>query len=199
MKKTNKVLKGKIENVQRVRTRTGNSMITFTVGGTPCKAFGKGAETVIRWMEIDPHTAGEFEGFFEKRSERFGTEFVAAHGKPIEIKGIDHAGSLEMAASGAGASGTTLASAISGSVEPIPAASEREGLEESSPAKADTFGLTEGDCSEDKACFSLPAARQHKAPDLKKNPPVTTGFRNFEEMERYYYATHPEAAEKKPS
>ena len=76
MRKTNKVLKGRIENVQRVRTRTGNSMITFTVGGTPCKAFGKGADTVIRWMEIDPHTAGEFDGFFEKHSARFGTEFV---------------------------------------------------------------------------------------------------------------------------
>jgi hypothetical protein len=199
VKKTNKVLKGKIENVQRVRTRTGNSMITFTVGGTPCKAFGKGAETVSRWMETDPHTAGEFEGFFEKRSERFGTEFVAVHSKAIEIKEIDHAGSLEMTASGAGGPGTALASALSGAAEPIPAASKREGLEESSPAKADTFRLTEGDCSEEKACSSLPAARQHKAPDLKKNPPVTTGFRTFEEMERYYYATHPGAAETRPS
>lgn len=180
MKKTNKVVKGKIEKVERVRTRTGNSMITFTVGGIPCKAFGKGAETVIRWMETDPHTAGEFEGFFEKRSERFGTEFVAVHGKAIEIKEIDSAGSLEMAASGAGASGTAAASAISGPVEPIPGVSKREGLE-------------------GKTCFPLPAAQEHKAPDVKKSPPVTTGFRTFEEMERYYYATHPGAAEKKPS
>ena len=199
MKKTNKVLKGKIENVQRVRTRTGNSMITFTVGGTPCKAFGKGAETVSRWMATDPHTAGEFEGFFEKRSARFGTEFVTVHGKAIEIKEIDNAGRLEMAVSGAGASGAALASALSSPVEPIPAASKREGLEESSPAKADTFRLTEGDCSVERACFFVPVTRQHKAPDLKKNPPVTTGFRTFEEMERYYYATHPGAAEKKPS
>lgn len=226
MKKTTNVLKGRIENLRRVATRTGNPMVTFTVGGTPCKAFGKGAETVSQWMQVDPNSAGEFEGFFEKRSEKFGKEFVAVRGKPIEIKGNDNAGSLEMAALGEGASGTTLASTTSCSVEPIPAASGREGLEKSSPASVggetegvstamtehqntshlatskpepDTFRLTEGDCSVEKASSPLPAARQHKAPDLKKNPQVTTGFRTFEEMERYYYATHPAAAQKKPS
>ena len=121
MKKTTKVLKGKIENVKRVRTRTGNSMVTFTVGETPCKAFGKGAETVSQWLQVDPNSAGEFEGFFEKRSEKFGQEFVAVHGKPIQTETIEKAGRLELAASGTGASGNLVASADSVTPEPIPA------------------------------------------------------------------------------
>src|SRR5712671_5069412 len=69
MDKTTDVVKGRIENLKRIATRTPNSMITFTVARTPCKAFGKGAETVVRWIECDPNSAGEFEGHFEKRSE----------------------------------------------------------------------------------------------------------------------------------
>ena len=120
MKKKTVVVKGKIENMKRVRTRTENSMITFTVGGTPCKAFGKGAEAVTRWMQLDPNSAGEFEGYFDKPSERFGREFVAVHGKAIETEKIDNADRLVMAASVAGAPGAASASAPSGPVEPIP-------------------------------------------------------------------------------
>jgi hypothetical protein len=119
MKKT-VVVKGKIENMKRVRTRTENSMITFTVGGTPCKAFGKGAEAVSRWRQLDPNSAGEFEGYFDRRSERVGREFVAVHGKVIETGRIDNAHRLMMAASGAGAPGAASASTPSGPVEPIP-------------------------------------------------------------------------------
>ena len=114
------VVKGKIENLKRVATRTENSMITFTVGGTPCKSFGKGAETVSHWMQFDPNTAGEFEGYFDRRSEKFGREFVAVHGKPIETERIDNADRLEMAASGVGSPGVASASAPSCPVEPIP-------------------------------------------------------------------------------
>ena len=88
------------------------------MGGTPCKAFGKSAETVSRWIQLDPNSAGEFEGYFDKRSERFRKEFVAVHGKPIETERIDNADRLEMASSGTGAPGA--ASAPSGLVEPIP-------------------------------------------------------------------------------
>jgi hypothetical protein len=88
------------------------------VGGTPCKPFGKSAETVSRWIQLDPNSAGEFEEYFDKHSERFGKEFVAVHGKPIETERIDNADRLEMAASVAGAPGA--ASAPSGLVEPIP-------------------------------------------------------------------------------
>jgi len=118
MKAQTVVVKGKIENMKRVRTHTENSMVTFTVGGTPCKAFGKGAENLSRWMQIDPNSAGEFEGYFDKRSERFGREFVAVHGKAIETEKIKDADRLGMSASGAGASGS--ASEPSGPVEPIP-------------------------------------------------------------------------------
>src|ERR1035437_6517969 len=121
MKKTTSIVKGKIENMKRVATSTENSMITFTVGGTPCKAFGKGAETVTRWVQDDPNSVGEFEGYFEKRSERFGREFVAAHGKLVETQRIDIAVSPEIAASGAESSGTASASELSVPVEPIPA------------------------------------------------------------------------------
>src|SRR5258708_6261623 len=121
MNNTTSVLKGKIENLKRVSTRTGNSMVTFTVGGTPCKAFGTAAETLIRWIEVDPNSAGELEGFFEKRSEKFGKEFVTVHGKPIRTERIDNAGRFEMAASGTSASGAALASASSVPIELIAA------------------------------------------------------------------------------
>jgi len=121
MNKKTEVVKGKIENLKRVATRTENSMITFTVGGTPCKAFGKGAETVARWMQLDPNSAGEFEGYFDKRSERFGREFVAAHGKPIETVRIHNADSPEIAAAGTGTPLAASASAHSAPIEPIPA------------------------------------------------------------------------------
>src|SRR6267378_446209 len=100
MKKTTDVVKGKIENLKRIATRTENSMITFTVGRTPCKAFGKGAETVSRWMQLDPNSAGEFEGYFDKRSEKFGREFVAVHGKSIQTETIKNADPFVTAASG---------------------------------------------------------------------------------------------------
>jgi hypothetical protein len=105
MKKKTVVVKGKIENMKRVLTRTENSRITFTVGGTPCKAFGKGAEAVSRWMQVDPNIVGEFEGYFDKRSEKFGREFVAVHGKAIQTERIDNANRLVMAASVARAPG----------------------------------------------------------------------------------------------
>ena len=120
MKKKTVVVKGKIENMKRVRTRTENSMITFTVGGTPCKAFGKGAEAVSRWMQVDPNIVGEFEGYFDRPSRKFGREFVAVHGKAIETERIDNADRFVMAASGAGAPGAASTSAPSGPVEPIP-------------------------------------------------------------------------------
>jgi hypothetical protein len=185
MTKTTNVLKGKIENLKRVTTRTGNPMVTFTVGGTPCKAFGKGAKTVRQWVQVAPNNTAEFEGFFEKRSERFGEEFVVVHGKTIQTARIDNADRPVPAALQADAPGAALASAPSSPVQHIPAASERVGLEDSSPANI--AGETE------------PPARRHEAPALKKDLPVTTGFKTFEEMERYYYATHPAAAEKKPS
>src|SRR6266478_1922096 len=96
-------------------------MITFTVGKTPCKAFGKGAETVARWMQIDPNSAGEFEGYFDQRSEKFGREFVAVHGKPIEITKAENVDSPDMTPSGACAPATIEASAPSAQIEPIPA------------------------------------------------------------------------------
>jgi hypothetical protein len=95
-------------------------MITFTVGRTPCKAFGKAAEAVSCWIQFDPNIAGEFEGYFDKRSERFGREFVAVHGKAIETERVDNADRYVMAASGAGAPGAASASAPSASIEPIP-------------------------------------------------------------------------------
>jgi hypothetical protein len=116
MNETTDVVKGKIENLKRIATRTPNSMITFTVAGTPCKAFGKDAEAVVRWIERDPNSAGEFAGHFEKRSEKYGKEFVAVHGKPIETESIDKADRFVMAASGTGVPG-----AASAPTEPIPA------------------------------------------------------------------------------
>src|ERR1019366_2286883 len=121
MKKTTGIVKGKIENLKRVATSTENSMITFTVGGTPCKAFGKGAETVTRWVQDDPNSVGKFEGYFEKRSEKFGREFVAAHGKLVETQRIDDACRPVIAAPGVGAPGATAAAAPSTPTEPIPA------------------------------------------------------------------------------
>ena len=121
MKKRTHVVRGKIENVKRVVTRTENSMITFKVGGTPCKAFGRGAETVTRWVQDDPNSVGEFEGYFDRRSERFGREFVAAHGKLIGTKTIDKIDGPDMPASGTGAPGAASASELSVPGEPIPA------------------------------------------------------------------------------
>src|ERR1700704_4983899 len=121
MKKTTDIVKGKIENLKRIATRTENSMITFTVGGTPCKAFGKGAETVSRWMQLDPNSAGEFEGYFDKRSEKFGKEFVAVHGKSIEIRRTESAANPGVATSGAGAPGAASVATPSAPIEPIPA------------------------------------------------------------------------------
>jgi hypothetical protein len=121
MKKTTDIVKGKIENLKRVATRTANSMITFTVGRTACKAFGKGAETVSRWMQFDPNSAGEFEGYFDKRSERFGKEFVAVHGKSIEIRRAGSAAIPGVGMSGAGAPRPSAASVTTPSspIEPI--------------------------------------------------------------------------------
>ena len=121
MNETTDVVKGRIENLKRIATRTPNSMITFTVGGTPCKAFGKDAEAVVRWIERDPNSAGEFAGHFEKRSEKYGKEFVAVHGKPIETARIDKADRFVMAASGTGVPGAASASAPPARNEPIPA------------------------------------------------------------------------------
>ena len=121
MKKKVEVLKGKIEDLKRIATRTENSMATFKVGGTPCKAFGRGAEILTRWVQDDPNSVGEFEGYFDRRSERFGREFVAVHGKLVETQRIDIAVSPKIAASGAESSGTASASELSVPVEPIPA------------------------------------------------------------------------------
>jgi hypothetical protein len=121
MKKTTDVLKGKIEDFKRVPTHTENSMVTFKVAGTPCKAFGKGAETVSRWIKFDPNIAGEFEGYFETHSQKFGREFVAVHGKAIQTERTDNVHGTLMAASGAGAPSAGLISTPSGSVKPIPA------------------------------------------------------------------------------
>jgi hypothetical protein len=121
MNETTDVVKGRIENLKRIATRTPNSMITFTVAGTPCKAFGKGAETVVRWIECDPNSAGEFAGHFEKRSEKYGKEFVAVHGKPIETERVDKADRFVMAASGTGAPGAASASVPPAPNETIPA------------------------------------------------------------------------------
>lgn len=121
MKKKVEVLKGKIEDLKRIATRTENSMATFKVGGTPCKTFGRGAEILTRWVQDDPNSVGEFEGYFDRRSERFGREFVAAHGKLIETKTIDKIESPEMAVSGTGSSGAASVSELSVSAEPIPA------------------------------------------------------------------------------
>ncbi len=126
MTKKIEVVRGKIENLKRVPTRTENSMVTFTVGGTPCKAFGKGAEMMTRWMQHDPNSVGQFEGYFDRRSERFGREFVAAHGKLIETERIDIAERAVMAAPGARLSHaalmpTTSTSSPSAPTEPIPA------------------------------------------------------------------------------
>jgi hypothetical protein len=120
MRKTTDVVKGRIENLKRVPTRTENSMVTFKVRGTACKAFGKAAETLMRWIQLDPNSAGEFEGYFDKRSEKFGREFVAVHGKPSETNRIYNADNLVTAASGAGAPGAASPSSPPGPVEPIP-------------------------------------------------------------------------------
>ena len=101
MKKTTDVLKGKIEDFRRVATRTETSMVTFKVGGTPCKAFGKGAEAVSRWIQFDPNISGEFEGYFETHSQRFGKEFVAVRGKCIQLERINNADRPLKGASGA--------------------------------------------------------------------------------------------------
>ena len=121
MKKTTDVVIGKIENVKRIATRTENSMITFMVGKTPCKAFGKGAEKVTSWVQADPNSVGEFEGYFDKRSERFGKEFVAAHGKLIDTGRIADGNGLGKTSSGLGAPREASASAASAPTEPIPA------------------------------------------------------------------------------
>jgi hypothetical protein len=121
MKKTIHVVKGKIENLKRVVTRTENSMVTFRVGGTPCKAFGKGAEMMIRWVKDDPNSIGEFEGHFDGRSEKYGREFIAAHGRLVETKTIDKINSPDIAAPGTGVADTTSPSEPSVPAEPIPA------------------------------------------------------------------------------
>jgi hypothetical protein len=71
-------------------------------------------------MQLDPNSAGEFEGYFDKPSERFGREFVAVHGKAIETERVDNADRFVMAAPGAPAPDAASASAPSGPVEPIP-------------------------------------------------------------------------------
>ena len=124
MKKAIHVVKGKIENLKRVATSTENSMVTFIVGGTPCKAFGKGAETLVRWMQFDPNSAGEFEGYFDRRSERFGREFVAVHGKPIETETLLNADRPVIVTSEAGAPKAKSAGAPSTPIESIPAATK---------------------------------------------------------------------------
>ena len=121
MKKKVEVLKGKIEDLKRIATRTENSMATFKVGGTPCKTFGRGAEILTRWVQDDPNSVGEFEGYFDRRSERFGREFVAVHGKLVETQRIDDACRPVIAAPGVGAPGATAAAAPSTPTEPIPA------------------------------------------------------------------------------
>jgi hypothetical protein len=121
MKNKVEVVKGRIERLKRVVTRTENSMVTFTVNGTPCKAFGKGAEMMTRWMQHDPNSVGEFEGYFDRHSDKFGREFVAAHGKLIETERIDKINSPDIAQSGTIGSGTASAPEPSVPAEPIPA------------------------------------------------------------------------------
>lgn len=121
MKKKVEVVKGRIENLRRVATRTENSMVTFTVSGTPCKAFGRAAETVALWVQEDPNSVGEFEGYFDEHSERFGREFVAAHGKLIKTQTIDRINSPDIAATGTVAPGAASASGPLVPAEPIPA------------------------------------------------------------------------------
>ena len=137
MDKKIKVLKRKIENLKRVATRTENSMVTFSVGGTPCKAFGRGAEITAHWVQDDPNSVGEFQGYFDRHSERFGREFVAVHAKLIETKTIDKISSPDMAASGTCASGAASTFEPSAPIEPIPA-KEPIGLETDHNVKKST-------------------------------------------------------------
>jgi hypothetical protein len=121
MKKKTMILKGKVENLKRVPTSTANRMVTFTVGDTPCKAFGRGAETIRRWMQCDPNTVGEFQGHFDMHSERFGTEFVAIHGRAIQSDTITGASTDPPAVSGAVVSAAISASALPVVGQPITA------------------------------------------------------------------------------
>jgi hypothetical protein len=120
MNRTTKIVKGKIDNFKRVATRTSNSMATFNVGKTQCKAFGKGAETLARWIAYDPNSAGEFEGYFETHSVKFGEECVAVHGKAIENH-ADNTDRFVSSTSGVHGSVAALAAAPSSPTEPIPA------------------------------------------------------------------------------
>jgi hypothetical protein len=170
MNETTDVVKGKIENLKRVATRTPNSMITFTVAGTPCKAFGKDAEAVVRWIERDPNSAGEFAGHFEKRSEKYGKEFVAVHGKPIETESIDKADRFAMAASGTGVPGAASASPSSAPTEPIPA-KEPIGFKTNLAAKEPSIPLS-----------SMPPARAPLPADAFARVEDVT----FEDLENQY-------------
>jgi hypothetical protein len=78
MQKANVTLKGKLDSVRRVRTRTETSMVTFSVAETPCKAFGGNAEVLLGWA---PGNLVELHGYYETRSQRFGREFLAVRGR----------------------------------------------------------------------------------------------------------------------
>jgi len=138
MRKSIYVVKGKIESLKRVITRTENTMVTFMVGGIPCKAFGKGAEMMIRWVKDDPNSIGEFEGHFDGHSEKYGREFIATHGKLIETKTIDKLNSPDIASLGIGAAGAVSASEQSVPAEPIPASASVPAVV-SAPVKPVTF------------------------------------------------------------
>jgi len=80
MQKTTAILKGKLDSMRRVKTHTQTSMVTFSVDGTACKAFGQAAEALLGWT---PGDVVELQGSYETRSQKFGREFVAVHGQRL--------------------------------------------------------------------------------------------------------------------
>ncbi len=118
---TTEVLKGKLENVRKVKTSTPNSMVTFMVGGTPCKCFGGVADQLLAWISTKgTPEALEVHGHFDRPTERFGREFIVERGRPIAAEQTNNASS-ERTASKTVAPATASGSTPVRPVEPIAA------------------------------------------------------------------------------
>jgi hypothetical protein len=120
MQKTNAALKGKLDSIRRVKTRTEMSMATFSVDEAACKAFGQAAEVLLGWA---PGDIVELQGSYETRSQKFGREFVADHGQRLRKENTASAVFVPQEPRTIDDSETSKASAPSPSTptEPIPA------------------------------------------------------------------------------
>jgi hypothetical protein len=171
MHKANVTLKGKLDSLQRVPTRTATIMVTFSIDKTPCKAFGKEAEAFLSRAH---GKIVELLGYYETHLPKFGREFVTVGARLLPNESSASTASAPEVGQGIdkGEAPQLSVQSPSAPIEPIP-------VKESIGVKTDLAARKPSGPSS-----SIPLARAPlPADDGERVKPVT-----FEDMENEYKA-----------